>query len=335
MSPARREDRAPSFHPTDGGRLVPTAPTHVFVLNYNGREWLRECLPSVIEAARQAPMPCGVTVIDNASTDGTLEGFERSWPGVGLARQANRGLVSFNHVLAGRCEDVVLLLNNDVKLAPDAIGPLVEAVRGRADAFFSAPQCWTFDGSHYEGMRTRVRMRFGLVQGMARVPGHEAAADRADLTAAAGPVLAVDLAKFLELGGYDPIYFPGRIEDLDLGYRAWLRGWTGLYVPEALAWHHGFGSFGPAFGNSGCDRLALRNTLLFCWKNLDGLALRNHLAWLPLRVAHWGLCRRDAFAALGAALARLEGVLAERRARRGEKAGRLVRQAEFFERFAW
>src|SRR5262249_19361914 len=154
----------------------------------------RECLHSVVEAARQAPMPCGVTVIDNASTDGSLESFERSWPVVGLVRQANRGLVSFNHVLARRCQDVVLLLNDEVRLAPDRFGPLGGAVGGRADAFFSAPEGWTFDGSHYEGMRTRVRMRFGLVQGMARVPGHEAAADRADLTAAAGPVLAVDRA---------------------------------------------------------------------------------------------------------------------------------------------
>ena len=59
----------------------------------------------------------------------------------------------------------------------------------------------------------RVRSRFGLVQGMCRVPGHEAVVDRPDLTAAAGPVLAVDRRRFLGLGGYDPIYFPGRVEE--------------------------------------------------------------------------------------------------------------------------
>ena len=103
-------------------------------------------------------------------------------------------------------------------------------------------------------MRTRVRTRFGLVQGLCRVPGHEAAATRPDLTASAGPVLAVDRVKFLAIGGYDPLYFPGRIEDLDLGFRGWMAGWRGYYVPEAVAYHRGFGSFGPAFGAEGCDR---------------------------------------------------------------------------------
>ena len=47
-----------------------------------------------------------------------------------------------------------------------------------------------------------------------------------------GPVLAVDRAKFLALGGYDPLYFPGRIEDLDLGFRGWMAG--ALFKGEGL-----------------------------------------------------------------------------------------------------
>ena len=67
-----------------------------------------------------------------------------------------------------------------------------------------------------------------------------------DETAAAGPVLAVDRRRFLELGGYDPIYFPGRIEDLDLGFRGWMAGYRGYYVPESVAYHWGFGTFASA-----------------------------------------------------------------------------------------
>ena len=70
----------------------------------------------------------------------------------------------------------------------------------------------------------------------------------ADLTAAAGPVLAVDRRRFLELGGYDPIYFPGRIEDLDLGFRGWMAGYRGYYVPESVAYHRGFGTFESELG---------------------------------------------------------------------------------------
>ena len=76
-------------------------------------------------------------------------------------------------------------------------------------------------------MRTRVRTRFGMIQGLCRFPGFEQDLTRSDLTASAGPVLAVDREKFLAIGGYDPLYHPGRIEDLDLGFRGWMAGWRG------------------------------------------------------------------------------------------------------------
>lgn len=307
------------------------------MLNYDGVALLRECLPTVIEAARRCSVPCPVTVIDNGSRDDSVALIRREWPEVEIVEEPNRGLASFNAVLRRIDEPTALLLNNDIKLDPDAVNPLLAAIEANDDALFAAPQCWTFDGREYEGMRTRVRTRFGMVQGMSRVPGHEACVDRSDLTAAAGPVLAVDRVKFLALGGYDPLYFPGRIEDLDLGFRGWMAGWTGLYVPESRSWHRGFGSFGPAFGAKGCDRLATRNTLLFAWKNLSGARLAGHLLWLPPRVAVALATRRTNFLlALAGALARL-GAVAE--ARRVEMAagdpGRVVRQEAFFERFSW
>ena len=308
--------------------------TQILVLNYNGRGLLGECLPSVLEAAARSPAPCRVTVVDNGSTDGSLEALARDWPGVGVVVEPNRGLASFNAVLGRMDEPVVLLLNNDVKLAPDAVGPLLRAFDRHPDALFAAPSCWTFDGLEYEGMRTRVRTRYGLVQGLCRVPGHEEWVDRPDLTASAGPVLAVDRARFLALGGYDPIYFPGRIEDLDLGFRGWMAGWRGYYVPESVAYHKGFGSFGPAFGREGCDRLATRNTLLFAWKNLSGPRLAGHLAWLPARLAFALASRRGSFAmALVEALGRLREVFTSRRTLAVGRDGWTAQQEAFFERF--
>jgi N-acetylglucosaminyl-diphospho-decaprenol L-rhamnosyltransferase len=310
--------------------------THILVLNYNGRDLLAECLPSIVAAAARTTIPCAVTVVDNGSTDGSLELLARDWPSVGVIREPNRGLASFNAVLARLDEPVVLLLNSDIKLAPDAVAPLLAAFDEHDDAFFSAPQCWTFDGVEYEGMRTRVRTRYGLVQGMCRVPGHESCVDRPDLTAASGPILAVDRKKFLALGGYDPLFFPGRIEDLDLGFRGWMAGWNGYYVPDSLAYHKGFGSFGPAFGRSGCDRLAARNSLIFAWKNLGGRRLAAHLAWLPVRLAHDLASRRADFAvALVEALARLGRVRTARRALAVGSGRWIARQEAFFQRFQW
>lgn len=309
--------------------------TRILVLNYNGGALLRECLPSIIEASARSPVPCAVSVVDNGSTDDSIDCLTR-WPTVGVIAQPNRGLASFNRVLEHLDEPAVLLLNNDVKLDPNALGPLIRELERHPGALFTAPKCWAFDGSTYEGMRTRVRFRFGLVQGMSRVPGHESCIDRPDLTAAAGPVLMVDRRKFLALGGYDPIYFPGRIEDLDLGFRGWMRGWPGLYVPESVAFHKGFGSFADAFGADGCDRLAIRNSLIFAWKNLRGRRLLAHVAWLPVRLSRSLALGRLGFArSFADALARLSNVLESRRAQSPRHAELVQRQEAYFHQFRW
>ena len=87
----------------------------VLVLNYNGRDLLGECLPSVLRAAAVSRHDCRVWVIDNASSDGSVEFLAREFPGVGVIRRPNWGLCSFNEVLAGWSCPVAVLLNNDVK----------------------------------------------------------------------------------------------------------------------------------------------------------------------------------------------------------------------------
>jgi GT2 family glycosyltransferase len=310
--------------------------THILVLNYNGRGWLEECLSSIREAAARSTVSCRVTIVDNGSTDGSCELVTGRWPDAGLICEENLGLASFNRVLARLDEPVVLLLNSDVKLDPNAIGPLLRPFEERDDVLFTAPQCWTFDGQTYEGMRTRVRTRFGLVQGMCRVPGHEQVVGFPDLTAAAGPVLAVDRRRFLAIGGYDPIYFPGRIEDLDLGFRGWMAGYRGYYVPESVAYHHGFGTFESELGLARSDRLARRNTLIFTWKNTAGSRLLAHLLWLPIRLA--AALVRGRFAAAAAILeaaSRLDQILAARRALAVGGPDWIERQEAFYRRFRW
>ncbi len=309
---------------------------HILILNYNGRALLEECLPSVVVAAALAGVPCPVSVIDNSSTDDSVAYLRDEWPSIRVLHAPNRGLASFNEVLSTLDCPAVLLLNNDVKLDRLAVSPLLDALARQDDALFTAPLCWDFDGKTYEGMRTRVRQRFGLVQGRCRVPGHERHIHQADLTAAAGPVLAVRRDRFLAIGGYDALYHPGRIEDLDLGFQGWMHGFRGYYVPRSIAYHRGFGSFGPAFGARGNDRLALRNTLLFCWKNLQGARLASHLAWLPVRLA-FDLFRGRLFAARAVweAIGRLPQALAARRDRTDAPEDRAFRQAQFFQQFVW
>jgi GT2 family glycosyltransferase len=264
---------------------------HVLVLNYNGRRLLAECLPSVVRAAEGSRHECEVVVIDNDSTDDSLPWLQKHFPAVRVVRLPNRGLCSFNDVVAELEGPTAVLLNNDIKLKPDCLDPLIGPLATDPKCFMTAPLCRRTDDGAYEGFKTAVCWRWGLVQATALYPGHAPAIERSGLTASAGATLAVNCRKFVELGGFDPLYLPGRLEDLDFALRGYLAGYHARYVPGSVVYHRGMATFGAVYGDAGCQRLALRNTLLFQWKNLRHRRHRlRQWAALPVRLAY-DMCR--------------------------------------------
>jgi GT2 family glycosyltransferase len=240
----------------------------LLVLNHNGRPLLAECLPSLVRAAAASRYDCRVTVVDNDSTDGSLAFLAAEYPQVDVAWCANRGLCSFNEVLTRLPVRAAILLNNDIRLSEAAVDPLVQPLLDNPRCFLTAARCYRWDGKTYEGQRTAVRWRWGVVEATSFFAGHERGIEHPGRTASAGAAIAVERSKFLELGGFDPLFLPGRLEDLDFAYRGYMAGCYALHVPQSVAYHRGGASFAARFGASGCDRLALRNTLLFQWKNL-------------------------------------------------------------------
>jgi N-acetylglucosaminyl-diphospho-decaprenol L-rhamnosyltransferase len=256
------------------------------VLNYNGRRLLEECLPSVIDAARMSRHACRVVVVDNSSSDDSVAFLAGEYPWVRQFHASNRGLCSYNDFLPFLDSRVAVLLNNDIKLAPSSVDPLVEPLLLEEKCFMTAPLCWLFDGQTYEGLQTAIRWRWGLIQAISDYPGYERVMHRPCLTASAGAVMAVDRRRFLELGGFDPLYLPGRLEDLDFAYRGYLAGYHARYVPAAVAYHKGEATFRRELGEERSTAIALRNTLLFHWKNLrHPWHVLRHAAALPARFA--------------------------------------------------
>lgn len=320
------------------------------VLNYNGRRLLADCLPSVLRAAEASAHDCAVTVVDNDSHDDSLAWLAEHHPHVAVLRLPNLGLCSFNSALALLDGDVAILLNNDVQLTPTCVDPWVEpfalaenssnAGRDAGDrpCFMTAPRCYGMDGRGYEGFKTAVRWRWGLVQATALFDGHEAGIEVPGWTASAGAALAVDRRTFLALGGFDPRYLPGRLEDLDFAYRGYQAGRCAHYVPDAVVYHRGMGTFGPVFGHAGCNALALRNTLLFQWKNLrHPTHLGRQLLGLAIRLAAdigkapWAGPRR--WATWRAVLSAIRQAWRHRRTDKPRPGVSLRREREFFRRF--
>ncbi len=285
-----------------------TLSVNLIVLNYNGRDLLERFLPSVFREAAASAYPCKVTVIDNSSQDGSAEFVRSRFPQADLVELPNRVLSSFNDAVRPMTEDIVFLLNNDMELLPGFVDPLVKVFEEHPDAFFSA--------SH--GNRAAAAFRWGILEPDTEYPGHRAKMEEAGITFSAG-VAAFDRKKFLELGGYDPLFIPGRYEDVDLSWRGWKRGWKGYYVPECRQIHIGGESFNRRFGWKRTQRLVFRNSILFMVKNIqDGGLWARFAAFLPLRLL-WAALTGKGFilAGFADAVKRLpEAVAARREVRR-------------------
>ena len=128
--------------------------------------------------------------------------------------------------------------------------------------------------------------------------------------------------KFLvELGGFDDLYLPGTVEDSDICFRAWRRGWKGYYCPESVVHHIGQASFKKAFGESGIRRMNRRNLYLFVWKNIrDPFLMLQHLALIPVQLVKYAVKgERDFLLGFGDAARLLPRALEKRRSAKAER----------------
>ncbi len=265
----------------------------IFVLNYNGSDLLVECLPSLIQAARNSG--CLLTVIDNSSTDNSLEILNKQFPQARVVVSPNRVLCSFNEAVKKSSADVVLLLNNDLKVDANFLQPLIQVFERYPNAFLAAPKAFTFDGAQYEGSLSKMSFRAGLLKSESRFPGYEAKIDIAGPTMQAG-FGAFRRSIFLELGGFDDLYLPGTVEDCDLCFRAWKAGYAGYYEPKSLVFHKGQATFKKNFSRSRLLAINQRNLYLFMWKNITSPVLWFwHLVWLAPRPLYFLLKGRYEF----------------------------------------
>lgn len=249
---------------------------NLVVLNFNGKDLLRRFLPSVAREAQASRHDCRVTVIDNRSSDGSVEWLKSESPGVYLVQAPeNKVLCSYNDVVRELSDDVVILLNNDMELLPGFVDPLVEPFLNDPNVFFAATH----------GDRSRPSWRWGILSADISYSGYESLVEKPGYSFSAG-VAAFDRKKFLELGGYDERYLPGRYEDVDLCYRGWRRGWKGVYVFQSRKEHVGGASFHRAFSGRRTQALVFRNAVLFMVKNVaDHFYFFRFLALLPLVLA--------------------------------------------------
>ncbi len=306
--------------------LNPTV--NILILNFNGKDLLEKFLPSFETAVRRSRFSCVLSVLDNNSADGSAEFIGRHFPGVVVHRiKKNKVLCSYNEVAQKLEEDILILMNNDCMVHEDFIGPLVEPFRKEADLFLTQPAFYNADGSMVECANAVGGIRWGLF--WAKTARCSPGVTKPTITLSAG-MGAVDRKKFLMLGGYDPLYLPGTLEDVDLCFRAWRRGWRSVYISESKINHMGQVSFKKEFGVSGLRVINFRNIYLFMWKNIrDPFYLLEHVIFLLPRILCAFLKGRPE---LGIGLIKALGLLP--RAVRSHEASRpIFKERQIFEWF--
>ncbi len=299
----------------------------VFVLNYKGTDLLRECLPSIVEAVEKSLTPCALTVIDNDSRDGSVEMLKKEFPSIRIRLSKNRVLCSFNDAARESAADIVILLNNDLKVESDFIDPLIDAFRNHRDAFLAAPQAWTFDGKQYEGSLSKMDFKNGILRAETRFQGYEAKVGAPGFTMQAG-FGAYHRKIFLALGGFDDLYLPGTVEDADICFRAWKTGRACYYVPQSRVYHKGQATFKKHFGRRRLAAINHRNNHLFIWKNItDERIWASYFLWILVRPIYFLFQARPEFL-WGTlwALGRLGAALKRRDQLRGEEHRRSDRE---------
>jgi GT2 family glycosyltransferase len=255
-------------------------PVCLIVLNYNGLEHLNDCLSSARRAAA-AYGGCAIVMVDNRSTDGSVAFVRGTFPDVEIVVAArNDFLFSLNDVVANRAEDVVVVLNNDMRFDEAFIAPLVLHFDDPA-VFAAGAAILTWDGSAQTVGPRCARLHRGWFYKWWSLDRQEPALS----LEASGGAAAYRRTMFVAIGGFDPLYRPGYYEDLDLSFRGWARGWKTIYEPRSRVYHKESVTMVARYGTAGKARLLYRNHLLFTIKNVGGAGfLAGFLVLLPYRV---------------------------------------------------
>ena len=231
------------------------------ILNYNGKQHLEHLLPTACAAAKNVRGTCTVVVLDNQSTRDDVTWIEREFPSVQVVvAPKNDFLFSYNWLARKRTEDVLVLLNNDLKVDRDFIAPLIK--------HFESPDVFSVSARSYdwnEGEATSGPARLEFKNGFYSWKFDTQHQQTCHTFFSSGGFMAVDRNKFVELGGFNPLFVPAYCEDVDLCFRAWRRGWRCIYEPDSIVWHRHQATWSGHSTTDYLDSLELRNLLLMQW----------------------------------------------------------------------
>jgi GT2 family glycosyltransferase len=276
----------------------------VVVVNWNGLSDTQECLASLAEVS----YPCfQVLVVDNGSRGDDASILRAAFPAVTVLEAGeNRGFTGGNNLgiqyALKTGADYILCLNNDTVVAPDFLGPLVQALEDDPQAGLAVSQIFLYGhdsealyvGADCDFGADALRVQKGPVWHVMPTPELLQRTQPYETAVATGCALLARAEVMRQLGGFDDRYF-AYFEDADLSLRVAALGLRRLVVPQSRVWHKEGRSTGGALSPTALFYL-VRNTRLLAETHASegqGPSYYRRFARLYQRIALGFLVRPD------------------------------------------
>ncbi|GGZ13853.1 hypothetical protein GCM10007049_02090 [Echinicola pacifica] len=245
----------------------------VIIPNYNGRQLLEKYLPPCIAALETEGIDYEIIVVDDASSDESVDFIRKAYPLVSIMLQeTNMGFsASCNLGITAAKYDLVMLLNSDVALEKDYFGGLWK--------YFEDPMTFGVMGqilnSHGKTEDAARKLAFqGIKFKATRFYSPSKTTSWAPTAYLSGANALIDRKKLLELGGFNELYSPFYVEDVDLSFRAWRMDWRCYYDPKAICHHEVSATTKSHHSKKKLYPILYRNKFILQEIHLEGLALQ-------------------------------------------------------------
>lgn len=249
----------------------------VVIPNFNGISFIKDCLDSL---RLQSMQEFKVILVDNGSTDGSLELVKTEYPEVcAIALPENTGFChAVNVGIEATDTPYVILLNNDTQVHPDFVKEMLIGIRKRPKAFSCGAKMLNLykrdkiddAGDFYNALG------WAFARGKDQDETNYQSADR--IFAACGGAAIYRRAFLKKTGLFDEAHF-AYLEDMDLGYRANIMGYENWFLPKAIVYHAGSGTSGSRY-NLFKVRYSSRNNVYMIYKNMPAVQIILNLPFL-------------------------------------------------------
>jgi GT2 family glycosyltransferase len=246
--------------------------TAVVILNWNGREFLRKFLPSVIQHSKNV---AEIIIADNASTDSSIEFLQDNYPDLRIIQNLTNGgfAKGYNDALRQVSADYYVLLNSDIEVTENWIQPVIDMMESDHQIAACQPKLRSWHNPEkfeYAGAAGGFIDHFGypfcrgrLFQSIETDDGQYD--DACEIFWATGACLFVKADVYHEMGGFDNDFF-AHMEEIDFCWRLKNAGYKIKYCPDSTVFHVGGGTLPKKSSHK--TYLNFRNNLSLLYKNL-------------------------------------------------------------------